>query len=226
VGKEALVTSNYQFLSLLHNLLQPRQYLEIGVQTGASLNLASCPAIGIDPAPLVAAREGQQIFAQASDDFFADRRFQQGVMREEHGVCPDLVYIDGMHLFEFALRDFINVERLSHPGTVVVFDDVMPYNEAIAARIQPPGDWTGDVWKVEEILRNERPDLDMALVDVSPTGALVVWNLDPTSTHLTRNYAEIEATYMVDVPPHSGYLDRSISTSVSVIVERLRQRTT
>jgi hypothetical protein len=215
MGKAALVTSHYEFLALLHNLLQPRGYLEIGVQTGASLNLAACPAIGVDPAPLVAARQGQQIFAQTSDDFFA---------AEHHsGDLPpiDLAYIDGMHLFEFALRDFINIERWSHPGTVVVFDDVLPYNEAIAARIQPPGDWTGDVWKVEEILRNERPDLDMAFADVSPTGALVVWNLDCTNDHLTRNYLEIEAAYMPDIPPPQHYLDRSVATSVDVVLDRL-----
>ena len=35
----------------------------------------------------------------------------------------DLAFIDGLHLFEFSLRDFMNVEKLAHPGSVVVFDD-------------------------------------------------------------------------------------------------------
>ena len=42
----------YQFLRRIHVETRPNSYLEIGVETGATLNLATCPAVGVDPAPL------------------------------------------------------------------------------------------------------------------------------------------------------------------------------
>src|SRR5262249_34085075 len=83
---------------------------------------------------------------------------------------------DGSHLFEDALADFLRIEALIEPGQrcVIAFDDVLPYNHAIAVREQPPGDWAGDVWKVGEILTEHRPDLELIWADVAPTGLLVV----------------------------------------------------
>jgi hypothetical protein len=189
--------THYEFLKALHDLLQPRNYLEIGVQNGHSLELATCPAFGVDPSPQRAARMGETIFSMTSDEFFA-----QDVRGELSLPVIDLVYIDGMHLFEFALRDFIGAARLSNPTTVIVFDDVLPYNAAIAAREQPVGDWTGDVWKVIPIIEEYVDCVDW-LVDVSPTGALVVTRWDPEDIrYLADNYEHIMERYMNrEVPP-------------------------
>jgi hypothetical protein len=51
--------------------------------------------------------------------------------------------------------------------------------------------WTGDVWKVVDILREYRPDLRILPVDVQPTGSIVISNLDPASTLLSERYFEI-----------------------------------
>ena len=78
-----------------------------------------------------------------SDDFFAraDPIVSGGDRR--------LAFIDGMHLkLEFALRDFINLEKLTHPGSVVVFDDVLPRNNEEASRVRHSLFWAGDVYKV------------------------------------------------------------------------------
>jgi hypothetical protein len=169
-----LVTLNrYDFLAELHRILQPKVYLEIGVQYGASLNLATTAevAIGVDPRPLVAPQGNQVIMQMTSDDYFNNY--------ESQAEPIDFAFIDGMHLYEYALRDFRNVELRARGDSVVVFDDVLPYNQAIASRSQPPGDWTGDVWKVYYILKEWRPDLLLAMVDTFPTGALVVRNLNP-----------------------------------------------
>lgn len=164
------MTSNYQFLAMLHEQLQPRGYLEIGVRYGDSLRLAQCRAIGIDPTPGAGGvlAPSAQVFCMTSDEFF-----QRGDL---FGLEVDLVYIDGMHLYEYALRDFINVARWANERTVVVFDDTHPYNSAIAVREPLPGDWTGDVWKAMDII-DHVPNLNVfrAQVDVSPTGAYVVW---------------------------------------------------
>lgn len=185
-----VVPTRYTFLEQLHELLQPRGYLEIGVQHGGSLALAKCDALGIDPAPLVlpgTIGAHSRVHVAESDFFFRHiENFRHMVPRH-----IDLAFIDGMHLAEFALRDFINVERLSHPKSVIVFDDVLPYSSAIAGRVQPAGDWTGDVWRVMEVFKTWRLDLRVLQVDAFPTGALVVFNVNPGSTVLRDNYESI-----------------------------------
>ena len=168
------MTSRHEFLAQLHDLLRPRGYLEIGVQHGTSLALAKCPAIGIDPAPMLQGHfKDTQIFTMTSDDFFEKRGFVIDP------TALDLVFIDGMHLYEYALRDFENVERYANERTVVVFDDVMPRNQHEAAREQCPGDWTGDVWKVPRLVQANRTRLKVHWVNTQPTGTAVVYGFEP-----------------------------------------------
>lgn len=188
--------TRHEFLAALHRLLNPKLYVEIGVQHGLSLRLASCEAIGVDPAPQVIVPLGPnaQVVRETSDIYWirSDARALAGTV--------DLAFIDGMHLAEFALRDFRGVEALAHPGTVVVFDDVLPRNHGEAARRQCPGDWTGDVWHIAPILAEHRPDLGLMLVDTEPTGVLVVTDLDSTSRVLWDRYDAIVAQYIRDDP--------------------------
>jgi hypothetical protein len=203
-----MVTTRHEFLAELHLMLQPQMYLEIGVQFGYSLSLATCPAIGIDPYPRVTASGQQAIYAMTSDDFFA----QIGLT-----LPPiDLAFIDGMHLFEYALRDFMNVQRFMTGNGVVVFDDVLPYNAAIAGREPLPGDWTGDVWKIYPIL--QRYDLDATLIDVSPTGVLVVSNFN----NVKINYHEMLAAYIAEDAVPSWAIDRSQAVDPGVFLEKMR----
>ena len=75
-----------------------------------------------------------QLIKSTSDEFFA----RQDPLAHLHGVPVDLAFIDGMHLSEFALRDFINVEPFMAETGVVVIDDVLPRNGLEAARIARP----------------------------------------------------------------------------------------
>jgi hypothetical protein len=192
--------TRHEFLAALHDLLRPKVYLEVGVHEGASLALAvhSEVAIGIDPKPLTTSVGNQNIYTMTSDVYFAG---------PPNGPAPslhlpiDLAFIDGSHLFEDALRDFINIERHCGPKSVVVFDDVLPYNQAIAERIQPAGDWTGDVWKVWSVLEDYRPDLGVYAVDTFPTGTLVVLGFkgeQDCSAGLPQSYDKIVSDWSED----------------------------
>jgi hypothetical protein len=64
----------------------------------------------------------------------------------------------------------------------------MPQNVKQAARDRLTQAWAGDVYKVIEILREQRPDLTVIEVNTSPTGTAVVLGLDPSSTVLEDNY--------------------------------------
>ena len=213
--------TRHQLLAHLHEILQPKLYLEIGVHQGLSLALAKNAeyAIGVDPNPLIQASANQLLYRTTSDNYFATTKYIGRI---------DLAFIDGEHLAEFALRDFINVAGYSGPGTVVVFDDVLPYNSAIADRVMPPGgDWTGDVWKVWELLKN-RDDLSVYLVDTFPTGTMVVWNwekgLADAGARLSEEYERHERRIMdmgTEVP--AGILDRRWAHPAQFILDTLRE---
>lgn len=181
----------YDVLWELHTLVTPRLYLEIGVDRGRSLSLARGRAIGVDPdfqAGVVAA-PGHTLYRKTSDRFFDE----DAVVALAEKV--DLAYIDGLHLFEFALRDFMNVERHAHRRTVVLVDDIFPNHPMQARRIRRTGNWTGDVWKLMECLRQFRPDLRLTAFDTYPTGLLTVTGVDPENRVLWEAYNDIVATF-------------------------------
>jgi hypothetical protein len=103
----------------------------------------------------------------------------------------DLAFIDGLHLFEFALRDFINVERYCSPKSVIILDDVLPRNVAEAARLRHTLEWTGDVYPLIEVFARYRPELTVVPVGTTPTGMLLVLGVDPHNTVLSDKYDEI-----------------------------------
>ena len=210
--------TRHQLLTRLHETLQPRTYLETGVNTGKSLALSRARSVGIDPAFTIVCpvQCDLQLVRLPSDDYFA------GPDCGAHfaGVPLDLAFIDGMHLSEFALRDFINVEKLMSETGVVVFDDMLPRNALEAARDRKTKGWTGDVYKAVEVLRRHRPDLVVLLVNTHPTGTAVVVNLDPKSQVLSEAYSAEESYLLKPDPqtPPDEYLDRSIAVEPDALL--------
>jgi hypothetical protein len=179
----------HEALAEMHRLFAPRTYLEVGVADGRSLALSRCRTIGIDPSFAITApiRCDVSLYRQASDDFFA-----RPEPLEHFGGAPiDLAFIDGMHLFEYALRDFINVERHATPYSVIVFDDMLPRDIPEAARQRVTKFWAGDVFRMIETLTKYRPDLVLVQLDTKPTGMLAVFGPDPTSRVLPDRLDEI-----------------------------------
>jgi predicted O-methyltransferase YrrM len=197
-----------EVLQRLHEILQPRTYFEIGVETGATLAFAKNAqrAIGVDPDSSKLRRElvppNARVFHETSDDFFA--RTTREEMFGEHRI--DLGFIDGMHLFEYALRDFINVESWSHPGGVIVLHDCLPIFPLTASRERRSKFWVGDVWKVVSILREYRPELSVKIVLTAPSGLCIVRGLDARSRVLREALPAIIARYQ-DMPYPSAGID-------------------
>ena len=186
-------------LALAHEQLAPDLYLEIGVRYGRSLALARGPAIGVDPLPAIdrPLPATTRVIASTSDDFF-----ESEAARALAGP-PDLVFIDGMHLFEYALRDFMQVERRSSPTTLVLVDDIFPNHPHQADRRRRTQVWTGDVWKLHACLREWRPDLFLLALDTAPTGLLLIAGLDAANRVLWDNYNPLVRHYReaVAAPP-------------------------
>ncbi len=200
--------NRYEFLKGLHRVYRPRTYLEIGVNDGRSLALSRTRTIAVDPAFKVTAplHCELELVKATSDDFFARPRPMRSLRR---GVV-DLAFIDGMHLAEFALRDFINSERYCHPSSVIVIDDVLPRTVDEGGRgrrgTAEGGAWAGDVYKIIDVIRTNRPDLVVLEMDTAPTGTLVIFLMDPTDRTLAAAYDEAVPEMVVpdpqDIPEH------------------------
>lgn len=177
------------FLATLHHKLQPKNYVEIGIREGASFSLAEGIAIGIDPQFNIKhqTKSLAKLFRCKSDDFFD--RYN---LRDElyHQSCQ-LAFIDGLHLFEYALRDFRNIESYCEQESLIIFDDVRPRNPKEAERKPTGGAWTGDIWKIYYCLHKYRPDLKLSLIKTEPTGLLLVSNLDATNKNFWESYSNI-----------------------------------
>jgi hypothetical protein len=175
----------------IHAHLRPRTYVEVGVANGDSLTLVGegTLALGIDPAPQIAhpLLPSTKVFSMTSDDFFA----RHNLNAELGGLPVDLAFIDGMHHFEFALRDFMHLERHGTPGSTILIHDCYPLDEATAARNRTTAFWSGDIWKLTLCLKEYRPELAVYTIATPPTGLGVVRNLDSHSTVLRDNFRRI-----------------------------------
>ena len=197
----ALTGTPYEtVLQWVHQNLNPRNYLEIGTETGKTLKLSTCETVAVDPqfqitTDVVGSKPAIHLFQQGSDQFFRDRDLTNVL-----GGPLDFAFLDGMHLFEFLLRDFINTERHCRRNSVIAIHDCVPCDQWIAVRSlqderrkqsRNPNWWAGDVWKIVPILREFRPDLRVHIVDAGPTGLVFVTNLNPESKVLETSYSEI-----------------------------------
>lgn len=216
------------WLERLYGALAPQTVIEIGIYQGASLALLQPPtvAIGIDPAPTVTStlKTETHIFTETSDEFFAKRRLEPLLA----GRPLSIAFIDGLHLYEQALKDFINLEMYCGSRSVILFHDTVPLDEATQSRTRKTQFHTGDVWKTLLCLKRYRPDLDVFTIAAPPTGLTVVAGLDPTSRVLSEKYDEAVARF-IDVPfsDIENHLDEALSivpNDWSIVESRLKGR--
>jgi hypothetical protein len=170
-------------LARVHQELRPATYLEVGVARGDSLALAMphTRALGIDPAPRLRNLPGpnQRVFTQTSDEFFSRRD-----ALAELGGRLAMGFIDGMHHFDFALRDFVHLEPLCEPDSLIFVHDCYPLDERTATREQRTAFWSGDVWRLIVLLKRHRPDLAIHTIGTPPTGLALITRLDPAAQSL------------------------------------------
>ena len=225
----------YEALRRLHAILRPAGYFEIGTETGGSLILAECASVAVDQAfrldcNVVRGKPFCLLYQTTSDAFFAAHD-----PRRLLGGRVDLAFLDGMHHYEYLLRDFINTERACRPGSVIVLHDCLPTDAHVARRegedrhLQAfsahPEWWAGDVWKTAAILRRARPDLTMHAFSVPPTGLVLVTNLDPGSFALARDFDAHVAEFASAGPEvfraHVGMLQPREFAAFDAVVEGL-----
>jgi len=202
------------WLKKLYADLEPKNVIEIGVSQSASLACIPRPtvAIGVDPVPSVIfpLQTEAHIFAETSDEFFK----QRDVRALLGGEPLSLGFIDGSHLFEQALRDFMHLESYCGPKSVILFHDTVPLDEVTQRRVPETHFSTGDVWKTILCLKQYRPELDVFTIATAPTGLTVVLGLDPSSRVLADKYDEAVARF-IDVP--FSEIQPTLATNLNLI---------
>lgn len=94
-------------------------------------------------------------YRMTSDEFFAKHVPQK----------YDIIFVDGLHLFEQAHRDILNsLNNLNENGTIIVHD-CNPIHEITQRRERVSAAWHGDVWKAILKLRIEEPFISIDTVD-------------------------------------------------------------
>lgn len=130
-----------------------KSYLEIGVNTPAQpgynwtgVNIET--KHGVDP-------NVDTTYKMESDEFF-DKYINQKY---------DIVFVDGLHIFEQAHRDIINSLKNLNEGGIIIVHDCNPVTEITQRRKRASSAWHGDVWKAIVKLRLENPELDVCTVN-------------------------------------------------------------
>ena len=166
------------FLKALHQNIY-KGYFEIGSRTGDSLALSQSPSIAIDPffqlkKDPIGKKDFCLIFQETSDSFF------ENTLPKFSNLNCQLAFIDGMHLFEFALRDFINLAKISSKEALFLFHDAIPWSYQMTTRdnkaLGRNEAWTGDIWKLIPILMDIGMEENIKLLTSAPSGLLAILN--------------------------------------------------
>lgn len=160
-------------------------YLEIGVQTGfCFFKIKADRKLAVDPEFIILLKKkikaylrnfsnfNNEYFELTSDDFFAQKA---DYLKKIGGL--DVVFIDGLHLYEQVVKDIENSLAYLNKGGIILVHDCNPLNANAAVRaytsqevidMNLPGYdyiWNGDVFKAIVELRATRKDIDVAVIN-------------------------------------------------------------
>ncbi len=175
-----------------------KNYLEIGVFNGhIFFRVKSNFKLAVDPD--FRFRAGRKIlktilnpynlfnryFRKTSDDFFRDDA--ASVLK---GRQLDLALVDGMHEFDYALRDVENTLGYLQKNGVIVMHDCNPQTPEAACSFAEwkardfSGQWNGDVWKAILQLRT-RDDINVFVLDCDHGLGVVTYGQPEKQLHFT-----------------------------------------
>lgn len=90
----------------------------------------------------------------------------------------------------------INVERACTRAAAILVHDCYPLDARTAQREQQTRFWSGDIWRLLLLLREQRPDLTVRTIGTPPTGLGMVLNPDPRSHVLGERCEALIAEYL------------------------------
>jgi predicted O-methyltransferase YrrM len=192
--------ARFEVINRVIDSIGAKTYLEIGVNTpkqpGYSRDKIKAQVVhGVDPNPNSAAD-----YIMTSDLFFSSHC----------SISYDVVFIDGMHLFEQAYKDVLNGLENLREGGVVIVHDTRPDSRITQTRNHGQANkWHGDVWKAILFLRLTHRALNVITVDTDEGCTIIskgVGNPPDVNTSenifcwrfYSRNYKEVLNLVSVD----------------------------
>ena len=182
-----------ELINDIAKIIDAHSYLEIGVETGLTFNQVKIfQKTAVDPRFLFDYQRDLRTnlsFHEITSDVFFKKLAEKNEIKIK---LFDLVFIDGLHVFEQVLKDFINSVNHINPGGVIVIDDTVPIDEFSALPSQKDcyrlriesgrhndGSWHGDVYKLIYVLsKNEKHKIHIATVTDLSNPKTVVWMED------------------------------------------------
>lgn len=170
-------------VNALAPLIGARRYLEIGVQRGNTFRDIAIPErVGVDPRfafdTTAVVNETTALHAMTSDNFFAS---------EAGTRLFDIVFIDGLHVFEQVVRDLTNTIAWTDWHSAILIDDTVPNDvysahpsQAEALRLRREAGargaaWHGDVFKIAFLIHDFFPFLDYRTIIGSGNPQTLAW---------------------------------------------------
>ena len=126
-----------------------KKYLEIGCdqnQLFSRINIQN--KVGVDPASGGNVRETSDNFFEKNKDMF------------------DIIFIDGLHIYEQVKKDILNSIKYLNDEGVILIHDCLPDSMAKQAVPRYKLQWNGDVWKaIVDLRRNTELEIFTCEID-------------------------------------------------------------
>lgn len=160
------ISTRFGRLNAIARLIDASSYLEIGVRKGATFNRVNVKnKHAVDPKFTfdynLFQSESIKFFEVKSDKFFCDLW--------KSSIQYDLIFLDGLHVFEQTLRDLLNCLSFVHEESIILIDDTLPTHYAASQKmksdqsfLRKSGDnidnsWMGDVYKIVPFVHDFLP---------------------------------------------------------------------
>lgn len=167
------------FLKKLFRKKKFKTYLEIGVFRGrVFFSVPAYNKIAVDPEFQFSASKKikkafrrfsnlwAKFYEKTSDIFFAENA---STLFQKNKI--DVCLVDGMHEYNFALRDIENSLKFMQKDGVVLVHDCNPVSKEASVSFEEykkrgfVEDWNGDTWKAIVHLRSLRDDINVFVLD-------------------------------------------------------------
>lgn len=164
-----LYLKRYDIIQNIINKRGFKSFLEIGSFNNDTFDkILVQNKVGVDP------ERGGNI-RLTSDEFFKTNK-----------SFFDIVFIDGLHLYEQVRKDFFNSLNFLNPGGVILIHDCLPSKFRDQVRLRSHELWNGDVWKLVVELRTLDyiqlytiiADYDVAIVKIGKNENILKFNKD------------------------------------------------
>ncbi len=149
-------SSRFDIINRIIEKKKFESYLEIGCQSDVNFSkIIIKNKIGVDP-------QTGGTHRMTSDDFF-----------KQNKSTFDLIFIDGLHVYEQVLKDIENSLKVLNENGVILIHDCLPAKIWHQTIPQTHSSWNGDVWK-SIVKSRTRIDIDTYTIEADQGLGLIL----------------------------------------------------